>query len=53
MPLWPDKPTPVRFGGYGKSNKIVEITGEKKQINQGKSSAKSKVKLQRMKYLLG
>ena len=31
MPLWPDKATPVRFGGYGKSNKIVWKSPEKKK----------------------
>ena len=42
MPLWPDKATPVRFGGYGKSNKIVWKSPEKKKTsnNQAKSSAK-------------
>ena len=42
VPLWPDKQTPVRFGGYRKSNTIAWKSPEKKALNRSSRDARKK-----------
>ena len=42
VPLWPDKKTPVRFGGYRKSNTITWKSPEKKNLNSSSRVAQKK-----------
>ena len=42
VPLWPDKQTPVRFGGYRKSNTIAWKSPEKKGLTGSSRDARKK-----------